>query len=196
MPDHPYAGSGGTHSTLGETAEEAKAKAQILAEETKKKAQEMGGGLGEGTEETREQARGIKDRVLGEISQRAKSIAGEKKSMATKGLEDAVQAFRKTSENLKGEDKESAAMVLDRVADQVDRFSSYLSGKETDQLVDEIEASIRQRPGIALGTAFLVGFLAARFLKSSDSQTQRFTSSHYDPGYKTPVGWGKPLSER
>lgn len=121
--------------------------------------------------EAKAQTQSIKDKVLTEVSERTRSVAVDQKNRAVKSLEGTARAFHQTSENLRGEDRELAAKYVDRLADQVDRFSGYLREKDPDDLIAEIEDSIRQRPGIALGTAAVLGFLAARFLKSSRSTT-------------------------
>ena len=53
----------------------------------------------------------------------------------------------------------------------MERFSNYLSEKDSEELINEVEDFARNRPAVFLGAAFLVGAAAARFLKSSAGQT-------------------------
>jgi hypothetical protein len=52
-------------------------------------------------------------------------------------------------------------------AHQVEQFSRTLKERDVEQLYGEAEAFARRQPGVFLGGAVVLGFLAARFLKSS-----------------------------
>ncbi len=58
----------------------------------------------------------------------------------------------------------------DRAADRVERVSGYVRETEVDQMVDEARGFARRRPAIFLGSAATLGFLVARFLKSSSQE--------------------------
>ena len=44
----------------------------------------------------------------------------------------------------------------------------YLRGKDFDRMVDDLEGFARRQPALFLGGAFMLGLLAARFLKSGN----------------------------
>ncbi len=64
----------------------------------------------------------------------------------------------------------SYAQYADRAADQIQRVSGYLGGRDISQIADEAEDWARREPVLALGGAFVLGVLAARFIKSSRPQ--------------------------
>jgi hypothetical protein len=58
-----------------------------------------------------------------------------------------------------------------RVATQVEGMSSYLQTKGFGDVVDDLESFARREPVLFVGSAFVVGLLGGRFLKSSRPQT-------------------------
>jgi len=55
----------------------------------------------------------------------------------------------------------------EQAAEMVDQVAGYLRTKDIDQIVGQAEDLARQRPAVFLGAAFAIGFMAARFLKST-----------------------------
>ena len=77
------------------------------------------------------------------------------------------------SDKLRQYDQTSSyAPYADQAANQVQRLAKYLHTHEVNQIVDEAEDWARRDPMLALGGAFVLGLLAARFLKSSGVQTR------------------------
>lgn len=103
-----------------------------------------------------DQARG---QVVSQLDSQMDRAAGSVGSMA--------QAFRQAGQQLRGQDQEMFASYLEGAADYVERFSGYLKEQDVRRMVDEVEGFARREPGLFLGGAFALGFLAARFLKSS-----------------------------
>jgi hypothetical protein len=52
-------------------------------------------------------------------------------------------------------------------ADQIDTWSRRIREKNLDELVTDVQRLARRQPAVFIGSAFAVGLLAARFLKSS-----------------------------
>jgi hypothetical protein len=52
-------------------------------------------------------------------------------------------------------------------ADQIDRLSRYVRSTKVDDMLGGVERFAREQPAAFVGGAFMVGLLAARFLKSS-----------------------------
>jgi hypothetical protein len=61
-----------------------------------------------------------------------------------------------------------AGRVAEQAADSLERLSGKLRSKDFDGLVHDVEAFARSQPAVFLGMAVAAGFLAARFLKSSN----------------------------
>lgn len=117
--------------------------------------------------------KGVRGRIQDELTVTARSLTDEQKTRAARGLDVAVRAIRRTSADLHKEEFESTAKYMDLVAEQVDQFSDYIRGVDINDLLNDIESSIRRRPGAAIALGVAAGFLLARFLKSSSPAPPR-----------------------
>lgn len=104
-----------------------------------------------------------------QAEQQAKSALSSRKEMAATGLHDVAQAFRQTGDQLSGQNT-TAAQYTNQVADQIERLSTYLENQDIDQMVADAEEFARRRPELFIGGALVLGFLGARFLKSSSDR--------------------------
>ena len=108
-----------------------------------------------------------------------------------------ARALQSTGEQLREQDQDSIGQYADQAAEQVERFSNYLSEKDSEELINEVEDFARNRPAVFLGAAFLVGAAAARFLKSSAGQTGDLKEELKQEAQElqksaTPSGGGEP----
>ena len=88
---------------------------------------------------------------------------------AATGLGSMVTALRESSRQLEGQNATMASYV-NGAASQLDRFSQRIRDRDVHEMVREVEQFARQRPALFIGSAFSVGLLAARFLKSSGTE--------------------------
>lgn len=128
-----------------------------------------------------QQAKEVAKQAVGQVQQKAQEVAGQaqaqaksaitgRKDQLVEGLWDVTRVFRTTGEQLRDQDRGAAAQYVDKVADQIDRFSNYLEERDLDQLITEAGNMARRQPELFLGGAFLVGLMVGRFLKSSSQQ--------------------------
>jgi hypothetical protein len=96
-----------------------------------------------------------------------KARVGQQKKRASRSLNRVADALRQTSHHLDEEDQQKLGDYAEQAAHWVEEFSGYLQEHEVDDLLREVENFGRRRPEIFVGGAFLVGFLAARFFKST-----------------------------
>jgi len=109
------------------------------------------------------------------LEQQAVSALDSRKSQAAQELGTVASAIYESSQALRDQGQDMGAQYTERVAAQIDHISSYLQAHNFDELVDEAENFARRQPQLFLGGAFIVGLLAARFLKSSrSSETNRY----------------------
>jgi len=94
------------------------------------------------------------------------------KNRATESMTAVAQVVRDTTTRLRNEHHESIAEYVDRGAEQLERFSEYLKNRDAAELWREAQAYARRRPAVFVGSAFVMGLLAARFLKSSSPRSQ------------------------
>jgi uncharacterized membrane protein len=102
-----------------------------------------------------------------QVREQATTRLHDQKMQAADGISGLAEAFRQTSTSLREGDQGALAGYVDQAADQVERFAGYLQQHEIQDFVGEMEAFARRQPLAFIGIAFGVGFVAARFFKSS-----------------------------
>ncbi len=135
-------GNGGTHTSVMDAARQ---QVQPVLQQTQEKA---GQWIGQAREQVVSQLDDQMDRAAGSIGSTA-------------------QAFRQAAQQLRDQNQGMFAQYLESGAEYVERFSGYLKEQDIRRMIDEVEGFARREPGLFLGGAFALGFLAARFLKSS-----------------------------
>ena len=97
-------------------------------------------------------------------------LANQKHQAAQRMTPLQSSALRETGQQLRNQGQGSVAQYADKSADQLEHFSRYLRENEVDQILDEARGFARRRPGLYVGSALALGFLASRFLKSSSQE--------------------------
>jgi hypothetical protein len=113
---------------------------------------------------------GIVDRVR----ERATAQLSSQKDRATDGLGSVAQAVRQSTQHLRDNKQDAIANYVEKAADQIDRFSTQIRNRDVGELVNEVQRFARRQPALFVGSAFAIGVIGARFLKSSsDNQRHR-----------------------
>jgi hypothetical protein len=119
-----------------------------------------------------EHARGALSNAAGQAGDKVASRLDSEKNRAAEGLGSVAQALRQTSDQLRGEEQSLGVEgYIASAADQVERFSGYLRSANTRDMVQGLERFAREQPALFLGSAFMLGLLGARFLRSSARDT-------------------------
>jgi len=105
--------------------------------------------------------------VVDSVKQQASARLSNQIGAAAESIGKASEALQGVGKQLREQDQAPIAQYADQAAQQVQRASEYLRGKDLDQLIAEAERVGRQQPALFVGGAFALGLLAARFLKSS-----------------------------
>jgi hypothetical protein len=100
----------------------------------------------------------------------ASSKINEAKSEAAQTLNTLASSLHQSGSQLR-EQQKIAGDYLDKAADGIERVASYLQNADAGEVVDNIESFARRRPELFIGSAFAIGLIAARFLKSSSRST-------------------------
>jgi hypothetical protein len=106
------------------------------------------------------------DELMRAAQQRAKDIASEQKDAAAAQLGCMARGLRDAAQSMRGE-SEFAGRYAGKAAEGLERVAQDLEGASFDDLVERTENYARRNPAAFLGGAVAVGFLFARFLKSS-----------------------------
>jgi hypothetical protein len=116
----------------------------------------------------REKAHELGDRA-GSI---ARSRADEEKARLTGGIRTFADVLRRGSDDLAA-DRSQYRPLLAGAADRVEGISNYLEQRDVDALTNDVRRFARDNTPLFLGGVFALGFLGARFLKSSGEHAAR-----------------------
>jgi type II secretory pathway component HofQ len=113
------------------------------------------------------------------------------KQRATSGLDSVARAIRETGRQMQGDGQAPITQAADRAAAQVERVSSFLSQRDVNALHDEAARFARRQTPLFLAGAFAVGWLGARFLKSS-APAETSSRPTYTPSGNLPAAYTTP----
>jgi hypothetical protein len=126
----------------------------------------------------------LKERV-GEGAQQIQEKASEAKVQARERLREQIDtrstqtgeqfsstasALRRTAQQLRGEQREPQARILEQIAEHSERFGRYLTESDGHRLLRDVERLARRRPWLVGSGGLVLGFLGARFMKASSSR--------------------------
>lgn len=117
-----------------------------------------------------DQAKEKVSEVADQAQKTAKSQLAERKDQVADGMDSVAAALRKTSEELEGQDTGPVGGYVNKAANFLSDISHHVRQNDVDQLLHQVEGFARREPAIALGSAFAIGVIAARFLKSSNQR--------------------------
>lgn len=132
-------------------------------------------------------------RKTGQLAQQVKPQAESQKDRAADQLHTVAEAVRAAGQHLHQQDRGGMAKYADQGAERLDRVSGQLRDRDVNQLLHDVERMARRKPELFLGGAVLLGFLGARFLKSSGEQARQSQTHGYPSGAAT-VSTGYPGS--
>ncbi|CAO3378664.1 hypothetical protein [Azospirillum argentinense] len=135
---------------------------------------------GEAAREASDAGRDTLDAAQGRI----RSLLEMQTDRAADQLGSVANALHKAAEQLNDENNGTAAHYAGQAADRVERVADMLRNSTVDDMVGQVERFARRQPEVFVGAAFAVGFLFARFVKSSGERRFRgASSSHLTGGY-------------
>jgi gas vesicle protein len=158
---------------IEQQAGEAAAKAREVKEAAARKATE-----------TYEQAKSGAADLARQASEYLHQATQSQKGVLAGKVDEYRDAARAASEKLKEEQHGPVAERVERIAGQLDRLSGYLRNTEPAALLEDVEDFARRRPEVVLGTMFVAGLAAARFLKASK---RRSSPQMHEQRYSAPV---------
>jgi len=117
--------------------------------------------------------------AVNQATEQAKTTAtnalSNQKDNTAQALSGVSNAVSQVSNQLRQNDQTAPyAHYVDMVGDQIQRVAGYLQNRDIREIVGEVQGFARREPALFLGGAFVVGLLAARFLKSSPQGQQNW----------------------
>ena len=122
--------------------------------------------VGEGAQQMQQKASEAKGKTREQLRQQVDSRSTQAGEQMTR----TGSALRQTAQQLRGDQQEQQAKILEGVAERTDRFGRYLTETDGDRMLRDVERMARQRPWLVAGSGMVLGFLAARFTKASSSR--------------------------
>lgn len=113
------------------------------------------------------------------VRERATAQLSTQKDRATDGLGSVAQAVRQSTQHLRDNKHDGIAQYVDKAADQIDRVSTGLRNRDVTELVSDVQRFARRQPALFIGSAFAIGIIGARFLKSSSDTRHYRTLESY-----------------
>ena len=142
--------------------------------------------------ETTAKAQEIGDRIQHEaqrLTQEAKAqgqaLFQDQKDAVAAQVNGLATALHRTADELQTQNQSAIAQYTQQAAEGIERFSQTLKDRDMGALIGQVESFARNQPGAFIGSAALLGFMAARFLKSS-------TERHYTPSAHTQASYSHP----
>lgn len=131
----------------------------------------------------------VRDAALGAVNQ-SKSFIGRQVDARTTQIGQQIGGVADDLRHVGDQLRQNAAVggaatYVDQGADAIERVGRYLETSNSDQLVRDLESLARAQPWAFATGAMVLGFAAARFLKTSSAR--RYYDS-YDAGYGDPTG--------
>lgn len=111
--------------------------------------------------------------VWNDTKESARSMLGEQQRAAAGGLGEFAGVLRKAAREMDGGRQSSACRMAESAADSLEHFSGTLRNKDLNGLMHDVESFARRQPVAFLGAAIAAGFLAVRFLKSTNEPGKR-----------------------
>jgi hypothetical protein len=125
-----------------------------------------------------DQAKSTVGQAYGAATKRATEALDEQKGTVASGLTSVADSIKQVGENLNTSPEhnkitETAAKYTNSLAEQIENISGYFERKDVRDMVRDVETFARRNPAYFIGGAVALGFLAARFLKSSNPNKLR-----------------------
>ena len=105
--------------------------------------------------------------AVDKAKQQTTSRLEDGREQVAESLYTTAHALRQTGQQLREQDQGTIATLADRTAQQAERGSGYLRGRDVPGLLDDTEQLGRAHPLLFTGGALALGLLGVRFLKSS-----------------------------
>ena len=124
--------------------------------------------LGQAAQTVKQQA----SRAAEMAKKKGETLLNDQKDMAAHKVEELVGALRSTGDHLQQESYPQIAEYVQSAAQRVEQFAQALRERDVNAAMDDMRSLARHQPALFIGGAVALGFLAARFLKSTGSYNE------------------------
>jgi len=128
-----------------------------------------GGAIKEGTSKLASGARQYADDMASRAKEKGRTMFDQQKETAVGQVSTVASAIRSTASQLQGDGQDQIARYINMAADQLENLGGRLREKDLDSLFSDAQNLARRSPATFFIGSMAVGFLLARFLKSSST---------------------------
>ena len=118
-------------------------------------------------EQAKQTVANVANQAKGQATGKVQSSVSQGKERTARALGAVAESLRSAGNDLRGRDEGMIGQFIDGAADRASRIADHLNNSDPNALLDDLENYARREPAVFLGGAFVVGLIAARFLKSS-----------------------------
>lgn len=105
--------------------------------------------------------------IINRVKESATAQLTNQKNRGTDALGRIAGAVRESTQKLRNERHDTIAGYVDQAANQLEKVSQRLKERDINELMSDMQRLARRQPAVFIGSAFALGLLGARFLKSS-----------------------------
>jgi ElaB/YqjD/DUF883 family membrane-anchored ribosome-binding protein len=160
--------SGQVQDKASEMSGHAQDKASEVPGKAQDKASEVSGKAQDKASEVSDRAQDKVSEMSGKAQDKASEMSGKAQDKADQGMDAAASGLGQAADKLReqGEHREGAVgNAAAKTADTLDGASQYLKDKDTAQLMDDLEAFVRQRPVESLLIAAGIGIVLSKIVR-------------------------------
>lgn len=133
--------------------------------------EQITGQIKEQTQSAVQQGQQYAGQAVDLVGSRVKTALTQQKDALATGITDAAQMLKQNGDSFRSQGIGAfAAPYIDQAADKLTEVGTTIKGKDADEVIRDTENFGRTQPAYFLGAAALLGFAAARFLKSTSAQ--------------------------
>lgn len=122
---------------------------------------------------------GTGEALWNDAKETARVKVSEQQKAAASSLGEFAGALRKTAEQMKDGQSQTAARFAQTAASGLEQLSQSLRQRDLEGLLRDAESFARRQPMAFFGAALLAGFVGVRFLKSSKSSHEPSQPSQF-----------------
>lgn len=139
---------------------------------------------------TMQEGRRMAGEMMDQARDQIKSSVVTQKDRAAETIGSVTEALRTMADTMNQQQHGMIGQCTSSAAELMDGVNGYLRERDVDEIVHDVEGYARRNPAVFLGTAFALGFMAARFLKSSGQNTYSGSGSYSAGGYSSQSSYG------
>jgi len=162
-------------STLGQgtaSTDNGLAQPSQVADQVRQQAGQVADQVREQAGQVADQVRQQAGQVASQTQEQVRTQLNTQKDQASESLGSVAQTVRQIGTQLRQNDTAAPlAQYTDTAANQIENASQYLRTHDVNTMMGDLEQVARRQPALFIGGAFALGLLAARFLKSTSSNS-------------------------